>query len=196
MSGNGMNGQTGGNRHGDAQVATRPEGHPSSYRTEYPGRLLEFFSGTRVERVVKRVRKVTSKDGAVATELEYEDKLTRFPLFEDFAQSVGVCSGTLFNWRKAHPEFLEAYTRARDMQKAWLIEGGLRGVMPAAAYIFTAKNVAGMRDDPTPQLSATIVFTVDPFREHRELIAGRNGGNGNATGSEEIDVDAQPELEE
>ena len=162
------NGTNGNGVHALPAPKVETRGQPTLYRDEYPERLLEFFSGKRVERVVKRVRKITSKSGEVATELEYENQMTRFPMFEDFAADIGVCTSTLANWRKEHPAFLESYKRARDLQKAWLVELGLRGVAPAAAFIFTAKNVTDMRDLPPPLPLGHATFVFDPFKDHKD----------------------------
>ncbi len=35
------------------------------------------------------------------------------------AAELGVCRNTLNNWADAHPEFLTAFTRARDLSLAW-----------------------------------------------------------------------------
>lgn len=153
----------------------RGRGHPTDYRPEYCEKLLEWFNGQRHERVIKRERIIPQKNGAPAIEREYEGVITRFPTFEGFADSVGVCTATLHLWRKAHPDFLEAYKRARERQKDWLVEIGLRGVVPVAAYIFTAKNVTDMRDTPPEPYDPDAVYLMDPFTDHRALMAGTNG---------------------
>lgn len=43
-------------------------------------------------------------------------------------------------------EFSKAYKTCKQQQKDFLMDNGLIGASPASAYIFTAKNVAGMRD--------------------------------------------------
>ena len=39
--------------------------------------------------------------------------------FTEFAAEVGVSRQTLHNWKKAHPSFLDAYTRAEQVGEAY-----------------------------------------------------------------------------
>ena len=172
------NGTNGNGTNGHAPVlaleppAKHPGGRPSDYRPEYCEAVLAWFDGPRHERVVKKRRTIPQKGAAPAIEEEYEGQITRFPTFEGFAKSLQTTRETLSQWRKAHPEFADAYKRAKEAQKDWLIEIGLRGIVPVAAYIFTAKNVTDMRDDPAAPPPRHATFVLDPFRDHRELQSG------------------------
>lgn len=48
---------------------------------------------------------------------------------------------------QALKEFCNAYNEAKQMQKEFLINIGLAGAAPPAAFIFTAKNITDMRDE-------------------------------------------------
>lgn len=120
-----------------------PGGRPTNYKPEYCKQLTDFFAVPKYERVVKSV--TTGKNYYEKT--EYTFVPTDLPMFSAFARKVGVSHQTLLTWTKKHPEFLEAYTSAKEMQKEFLVVNGLRGLYPPASYIFTAKNVTDMRDE-------------------------------------------------
>ena len=62
--------------------------------------------------------------------------------------------------------FSEAYKQARQAQKDFLINVGLSGASPSAAFIFTAKNVTDMRDRVETEVSHRIVT---PLLEHLSI---------------------------
>jgi hypothetical protein len=66
-----------------------------------------------------------------------------------------VTKQTLHDWATAkdlatgelkHPEFSDAYKKAKDLQEANLIEGTIGNAYNSTFAIFTAKNVLGWRD--------------------------------------------------
>lgn len=44
------------------------------------------------------------------------------------AATLGVSRQTLHNWEDAHPEFLDAMTRARDLSQKWWEDAGQEGM--------------------------------------------------------------------
>lgn len=44
------------------------------------------------------------------------------------ASEIGVVRQTLHNWEEAHPEFLDAMTRARDLAQRWWEDAGQEGL--------------------------------------------------------------------
>lgn len=80
----------------------------------------------------------------------------KFPTFENFACSLNVSIQTMLNWCDVHPEFLEAYTYAKNRQKAWLMENGMNGTYNPHFTQFVAKNITDMRDKQELELNQTV----------------------------------------
>ena len=80
------------------------------------------------------------------------------------AAKLDVSRQTLENWGKAYPEFLDAITRAKDLELAWwedTAQGGLGGgVLNAALW---SRSMAAR-------------FPADYREEHRTEITGKDGG--------------------
>ena len=93
-------------------------GRPPKYKKEYCEGIIEYCRGC---------------DGEYRT-------------LEGYADAIGVCVDTLHEWRKQHPEFSEAYNRAKNAQKAILIEGGLTGRFNTQFAKFVAINCHGMSE--------------------------------------------------
>ncbi len=116
-------------------------GRPSSYKPEYCQKIIDFFN---IEPNREITETITYANGA---EKEcYRLVANNLPFISAFARKIGVCHDTLLEWTKVHPKFSLAYKGAKALQKEMLIANGLQGLYPAAAYCFTAKNIAGMRD--------------------------------------------------
>lgn len=104
-------------------------GQPSRYDSKFIQMLLDYFN-------VKPYSENT------LGKLEASD----FPTLAGFATVIGVHRETLLNWTKVHPEFFDAYKRAKDFQESFLVVNGLKGLINPAFAIFTAKNVLNWRD--------------------------------------------------
>ncbi len=105
-------------------------GRPSSYDPKYCEEIIAYFSVKPYQR---------SEDTKA---LEAAD----FPSFAGFACKIGVHRETLLNWTEKHPEFFDAYKRAKELQENFLLINGMRELVHPAFAIFTAKNVLGYRD--------------------------------------------------
>lgn len=96
-------------------------GRPTKYRDDFPALIIQHFT----EEIANG----------------------RLPFLSKFARlQAMVCEDTAIEWCKEHPDFSEAYKIAKNMQKEFLIQGGLEGKLNSSSWIFTAKNIAGMRD--------------------------------------------------
>lgn len=71
---------------------------------------------------------------------------TDFKSLAGFAIKIGVSRDTMHQWSKVHPEFSDAYSKAKDFQENYLLVNGLRGLINAPFAVFTAKNVLGWRE--------------------------------------------------
>lgn len=115
--------------------------------------LIEFFSKPTFDKWLKK--EVVKSNGTV--EREWATMPASMPFFEDWAWENQIGLSTMDEWvngrkgktgtkKTKHPEFAEAYKRAKLLQQKFLVDNGLRGFSPPAAYIFTAKNITNMRD--------------------------------------------------
>lgn len=124
-------------------------GRPDKYKKKYSKMLIDWFSVDPVRMVTETY---TNKKGE-SWEKEVE-KACEFPTFEGFAHSIGVTDNTLQSWCNLknedgslrYPEFLRAYTRAKELQKRVLVENGMAGRYNTQFSIFIAKNVTNLRD--------------------------------------------------
>lgn len=133
-------------------------GRPSAYKPQYAKDIITFFSKEPYHTVIVEKMKEYWKDGRLKKEVEKSKPMpNQMPTLFRFAEQVGVSTTTLDNWCKAHPDFLAAFTRAKEMQKEFLITLGLAGITPPASFIFVAANYSGMRgrglmpDDLNPE---------------------------------------------
>ena len=90
----------------------------------------------------------------------------------NFAHKIGVCHDTLLEWCKRHPEFSEAYTCAKELQKQHLIECGLLGLFNSKFAIFTAKNITDMRDKQEIEHDIKGLSLVDI---NAQMMGGKDG---------------------
>jgi len=128
------------------KVAARPVGRPTVYQDDFPAMMIEYFSQAATREVVNRDAKGN----------EHTQVLPGvFPTLARFATNIGVTKQTLHDWATAknihtgklnHPEFSDAYKKAKDLQEANLIEGTIGNAYNSTFAIFTAKNVLGWRD--------------------------------------------------
>ena len=103
--------------------------------------LVDYF---RIEPTREEEITTTYKDGRTETKTEERPNHLRF--FSGFARENHLHIDTLNEWTRVYPEFSDAYKMAKELQKEHLITCGLLGLYQPAAYIFTAKNIAGMVD--------------------------------------------------
>lgn len=127
-------------------------GRPTKYKPEYCQQLIDYM--TQEGEVVCK---------AVVVDKEVVDhKLGALPnFFEGFAAQIGVTTGTLAVWREQHPEFLEAYKKAKDIQLDKMLKGSIGGVYNSAGAIFALKNMFGWRDKQEVDMNGTLNLNFD-----------------------------------
>ena len=117
--------------------ADRSKSMPLRYRPEFCERLLAFFDVPPFT-----VTEVQKKDGSIAL----VETAAELPTFAAFAKQLGTTCDVLLAWEKAHPAFMQAAQKARDLQGNILIQNSLRGNYSASFAVFTAKNLLGWKD--------------------------------------------------
>lgn len=121
----------------------QPEpGQPTKYKPEYCQQLIDYFSIEPLKIVAEQ--KIIGTEGGKYVSRRLPQ---RFPWFEGFARKIGVHRNTLKNWCAEHPEFVEAYDTAKDLQREFIVDVALSGAAPPSFAIFTMKNVCGWRDE-------------------------------------------------
>lgn len=103
-------------------------GRPLKYKPEYCQEIIKFFSSNPYDIIEGKV------------------KVNDLPTFEKFAVNIDVCVDSLHEWKKRYKEFFEAYKKAQQLQKNFLITNALLGNYNSTFAIFTAKNITDMRD--------------------------------------------------
>lgn len=165
---------------GDWTLMTRRQrGRPTDYRDEFVDEIISYFDIT-VESVIDV--DVVDRNGKAVTEKKVV--INTFPTLTRFASSIGITRETLHDWATAknpdgtlrRPEFSYAYARAKDMQDALLVEGGLSGSYEGRFAVFAAKNLIGWKDqiETTAEFSVTgpTIEQLDQlYREGMEAVA-------------------------
>jgi hypothetical protein len=86
------------------------------------------------------------------------------------AATLDVSRQTLYNWQAAHPEFLDAIMRARDLAQAWFEDKGQAGLDSSGfnASLWAKQVSCRFRDDYTDQqnIKADITARVDRVERH------------------------------
>lgn len=165
-------------------------GRPTKYRAEFAEKILTFFNK----------EPFTEVDVAQPSGLVKRQRLpTDPPMLASFAKQIGVSVRTLNRWavelddetgNVRHPEFAEAFARAREFLEALLVRGGVLGLYDPRVVQFALKNLAGWADQPAKasetapiskeELEATYIRDMEEAHarqdaidaERRALLAG------------------------
>lgn len=117
-----------------------PGGRPSKYDPKYCDEIIEYFDIPPYKDV-----KVTITKGDTIV-----DKIERLPndlpTLAKFAANINVDRDTIHQWTKDHPEFSDAYKKAKVLQEHHLVTCGLNSLYNGPFAIFAAKNIIGWRD--------------------------------------------------
>lgn len=136
----------------NTKTGKKPIGRPTIYKPEYCQALLDYMTQEPFEdhAVIH-----TNTKGETWTELKRVPAKIRF--LEDFAyEIVHTTPQTLIEWAQKFPRFGEAYSRARHMQKAHLLQCGFAGVSDSQMTKFAAVNLTDCRDKADIEHSGTV----------------------------------------
>lgn len=114
-------------------------GAPSAWRPEINEEIIKFFSG-------ESVKYVYDDRGKPYPILE-----RRFPTFERFAASIGVCVDTLHEWAKEENKakyegFSACFKLAHELQKTFYVESVQCGASSGGVVAMLGKNLFGFKD--------------------------------------------------
>jgi hypothetical protein len=118
------------------------EGRPSNYDQKHCEAIVQYFDVPHSEQ--KLIAKVTGKNDYEKE--EYKEVGCPMRFLSGFARSINVSTQTLHNWCSVHPEFFEAFTRAKELQHEMLHSNSLKGLYDARYAVFAAKNMTDWRD--------------------------------------------------
>lgn len=146
--------------------------------------------------------------------IKYRLVPNKMPTLFSFARSIGVAYSTVWRWAergedeelqervqrhiegkevlhpdefakiKALQDFCNAYKEAKELQKEYLINLGLSGATPPAAFIFVAKNVTDMKDEKNHLLTGADGGPIEVFvneltdDELQDIARGGKAGAG------------------
>jgi hypothetical protein len=168
--------------------ARHPGGRPSEYDPAFCDQLVTYFDTADYEKDRSVTTETVSGDATKSVrKTEVRSGCGTFPSFEQFAGSIGVTTQTLRNWARDYPDFSEAYARAKDRQKDWLMQNATSGLINAQWAIFLATNVTDMTDkhvvesqestidlrDKTPEQLAEIKALIERARQIAAAPGGR-----------------------
>ncbi len=128
-------------------------GRPTTYKPEYCEEIIKYFSIEPYSLVEREI----IKDGqSVAIQVR---EASDFPNFAGFACQIDTHRAVLHDWCEKHPDFADAYKKAKELQEKWLVTNAMKMNMVSTPFaIFTAKNVIGWRDQK--EVKATVDQTV------------------------------------
>lgn len=156
-------------------------GRPTKYKKTYCQALIKFFDAEPFEDVALPHYKGKGKDRQVVW-TDFKRIANKLPTLVQFAKSIGVGYPTVWQWQNDgergnyHKEFEEAYTRAKELQKDFLLQNGLQGLYNPIFAKFTAINITDMIDsqervhEPGDKLVAILekLCQVDDLRPESE----------------------------
>jgi hypothetical protein len=132
----------------------KKRGRPTKYRKKYSKELIAFFDVQMSKTYVKSEKIVKKANGTEEKRVEYGIMAEDLPTLEKFARKIKVNDDTLVEWAAAktkkgklkYPEFSAAYKIAKNIQKEFIVQNGLKGFYPSNFAIFVATNFTDMKD--------------------------------------------------
>ena len=123
-----------------------PGGRPTKYKPEYAQELIDFFNVAPY--------KIREYENEKTGKLEIIHEAADLPTFSMFAIHIGVNVDTLHEWKNkkdeegnfVHPEFSDAYKKAKAYQEHVWMQNTLKGGYQQAFSIFIGKNVIERED--------------------------------------------------
>ena len=119
-----------------------PGGRPTKYDPKFCDLIIEYFSVPPTNIIY---RTEYNRDGSVKCEVPVVMP-AELPTYQGFAHSIDVHIDTLIEWTKVHPEFSDAYARAKQLQEQIWLVNSLENRYNAQFAMFFGKNCLGYKD--------------------------------------------------
>lgn len=146
-------------------------GRPSKYKKEFADQLIDYFDVEPYRRELKAESTAYGKNGnETFNKKEYILVANDPPFLIGFCEEIGISMDTLHEWVDKYPEFSDAYARAKELFKRFLVTNGLNRAADSAFTIFTAKNTTDMKDKMELEPSGSFL---DVIRQAAQLRAER-----------------------
>lgn len=87
-------------------------GRPTKYKEEYCQQIIEYFKNFKIVKINDEGNKEVQAP----------------PSLSKFSESIDVSQDTLHEWKKVHPEFSEAFKRAKKVYEDIHVEGAILGL--------------------------------------------------------------------
>jgi hypothetical protein len=116
-------------------------GRPSKYQPKFCAAIIDYFTQ---ELYTERVKsRVTTASGNMTEHMELIGLPPKW--FGAFAYSIGVTQATIVSWTKTKPDFLSAYTRAKELQAEHIRSLASMGIYNSNFAQFTMVNISEWR---------------------------------------------------
>lgn len=183
-------------------------GRPTKFRKEFITEMVKFFNIEPTRKEIMETVTEYNKDGVPRKTAEkWKHVPNKLPTLVQFAKHIKVSYASLVRWAengddpmlheklakneglsvkevqtmKDIQQFCKTYKQAKALQQDFLMQNGLIGSSPAAAYIFTAKNITGMRDkveqDVTMRQVRPLLENLKPNGVHNNNSDEENSGS-------------------
>lgn len=130
-------------------------GRPTKYRKVFCEQLIEFFDVEPYEDV-----EIPHYEKGEVKWTDSKRVANKMPTLRDFGKKIGADYMSIWRWTQKHAEFRNAYTRAQELRKEFLIHNGLNRCYDPSAFKFVAVNLTDMRDRKEQEITGDITVIV------------------------------------
>ena len=119
----------------------KPMGRPTKYKASYCNDIIKFFDqpASREVEVTYILKNGTEK-------CTYKEVPNKLPTVNAYCNKLKVTRQTMLNWTEKYPNFLDAYTRAKQYAEDILTQNGLMGYYNPGFATLVGKNAYDWKD--------------------------------------------------
>lgn len=157
-----------------AHPGAAKRGRPSKFEPRFADEILAFF-----DKEPFTTEDVPQPNGMVKRQRMATDP----PMLAGFAKSIGVSLDSVNRWATEvtaetggllHPDFADAYARARELQESLIVRGGLLGLYDPRVVQTALKNLHGWQDQPARKVAVAQISKDELDRRYGErMLASR-----------------------